>query len=72
MDEIVLTHELIEYGANVHGWKKAQLQALGVDWPPVKGWKSKLIGKKVSREALKAFMNGRNKKTRPNLQLSML
>ncbi|MFB9143543.1 GIY-YIG nuclease family protein [Vibrio artabrorum] len=30
------------------GYSKAQLQVLGVNWPPTGGWKKRLIGKKVT------------------------
>src|SRR5262245_38656430 len=45
MAEIV-THEMIDYlksGAN--GWTKKNLAWLGVPWPPISGWKDRIIGK---------------------------
>lgn len=29
------------------GFKRASLEAVGVPWPPEKGWRSKLVGKEV-------------------------
>lgn len=34
---------------------KEQFAALGVPFPPPKGWKSKLIGRKISEQDLQAF-----------------
>ena len=30
------------------GWNAATLAALGVSWPPVSGWKKRLIGTQIS------------------------
>ena len=30
------------------GWTRKQLAGLGVPWPPPKGWKNKLLGKKIT------------------------
>jgi hypothetical protein len=29
------------------GWTKAQLNVLGIDWPPYKGWKDDVINKNI-------------------------
>lgn len=41
----LVTEELLALGRSAAGgWTKAQLALLGVPWPPVTGWKSKVIG----------------------------
>jgi hypothetical protein len=35
------------------GWNRPQLALLGVAWPPVKGWKQTLLGRKISEETAK-------------------
>jgi hypothetical protein len=42
-------------------WTKAQLEVVGVDWPPLKGWKNRIIGKKISIEDALRFKNYANK-----------
>ncbi len=51
----IITHELIEAGANSNAYNKKQLAILGVKWPPKKGWKKKLIGKFISDSSLQDF-----------------
>lgn len=42
---MILTHEILENSRSPRGgWNRKQLELLGVAWPPVKGWKRKLIG----------------------------
>lgn len=39
-----VTAEEIEAGKSEKGgWSKAQLEAWGIEWPPPKGWKEKLL-----------------------------
>lgn len=46
---ITLTKELIKNGASLKGgYTKAQLNILGIDWPPPNGWLKSLIGKSIS------------------------
>lgn len=37
------------------GWTKEQALALGIEWPLVKGWKSRVEGKIISSEAAAEF-----------------
>ncbi len=41
------------------GWTKKQLAAIGVSWPPAKGWADKVCGKEVSADALRQFLEGK-------------
>lgn len=37
------------------GWTKAQLRALGVSWPPQKGWLSRIVGQPLTADIRAAF-----------------
>jgi hypothetical protein len=41
------------------------LNVLGVQWPPVKGWKSRLIGQVVSAEVWERFLGLKREKVQP-------
>jgi len=43
-----------------HGWTAAQLSALGVDWPPPKGWRKEIIGSYIGDDQRRDF-EGRGK-----------
>ena len=43
------------------GWNAKQLAAVGIKWPPIKGWKVRLPGRKItqtSRETFESFGRG--------------
>lgn len=45
---VTLTAWMIDNAANNGcGYTRQQLQAVGIEWPPVKGWKRRLVGKSV-------------------------
>lgn len=53
-----VTAELIEQGRSAAGgWTRVQLAALGVAWPPMRGWKTVIIGKAISEECFETFLN---------------
>lgn len=53
---IVLTKELIKSARTANGGlTKKQLAAIGVPWPPPKGWQEKKIGTKISQNQLQQF-----------------
>jgi hypothetical protein len=41
------------------GWTKAQFKILGVPWPPRKGWKKSVIGKAITEDEVKRFIEAR-------------
>jgi hypothetical protein len=41
------------------GWTSEQLRILGVDWPPVKGWKRLAIGRTLTAQEARDFLRGR-------------
>jgi len=55
--DVILTKHLIEQGMSCRGgWSRKQLELLGVDYPPAKGWKYALIGTRISADALEIFL----------------
>lgn len=36
-------------------WTRSQFEVLGIDWPPAKGWKEKVIGLTISPEQQSIF-----------------
>lgn len=55
----IITEQLIETHRTPAGaWNRPQLEALGVGWPPKKGWKDRVIGRSISEENLQAFIKG--------------
>lgn len=58
--EVILTKELIEANKTpAGGYTRSQLEAIGVAWPPKKGWKKGSIGKEISEHAFREFSRGR-------------
>ena len=48
MTEIIITDKYIEKNKTANGgFTKDILKEWGVDWPPQKGWRKNLIGKKI-------------------------
>jgi hypothetical protein len=38
------------------GWTRKQLQAIGVNWPPEKGWIERCRGREISDQQRQTFM----------------
>lgn len=43
-------------------WNAKQLAVLGIQWPPTKGWKQRVIGMEISEEAARRFSELRIKR----------
>lgn len=55
---IRITAELVAMGRSARGgWTKAQLELLGVTWPPDKGWKERVIGVEIGVAIMKRFID---------------
>lgn len=55
-ETIILTKELIKAARTTNGGlTKKQLAAIGVPWPPPKGWQESKIGTMITEEQLKRF-----------------
>ena len=48
-----------KYKTGAGGWKKTQLSAIGVSWPPPKGWINYSIGKRITANEMKIFKNNK-------------
>lgn len=52
-----ITTDLLAAGESQRrGWSKAQLAAVGVEWPPLKGWKSRIVGLEISADNAAIFV----------------
>ena len=55
---MILTKDIIKQAVSPKGgFTKKQLALVGIPWPPVKGWKKKVIGKDFPEETIKLFIN---------------
>jgi hypothetical protein len=71
MDNLVQLNEmLIDRAARNGGYSRRQLAAVGILWPPAKGWKKTLVGKKVSRKAFDVFFRTSEKESIPPAEVS--
>ena len=53
---MIIDNEFLDKNRTKNGaWKRRQLEIVGVKWPPKKGWKAKIIGKKISKDDAKEF-----------------
>jgi hypothetical protein len=51
------------YGTDADSWNKKQLEALGITWPPRKGWKRAMIGTEITEQQKLRFEAARNRRT---------
>ena len=55
-DEFVITREWIDdFRTPARSWTRSQLEAIGVVWPPVHGWKYRVIGTHITQQARQVF-----------------
>lgn len=40
------------------GWTATQLAAIGLSWPPAKGWNKQIIGRRITPEQVAKFESG--------------
>lgn len=53
---VTLTRDIIQRHKTAGGaWTRAQLAAIGVDWPPPQGWIDQAIGREIDSNAFLAF-----------------
>ena len=53
-----VTEQLLKEGmSSKGGWKKAQLSLIGVEWPPVTGWKESAIGRRIEPKDAMRFLS---------------
>jgi hypothetical protein len=57
-----LTEEILELAKSDNGgWSQNQLNLIGVDWQPERGWKSNIVGKVYPKKVLSEFVSLKNK-----------
>lgn len=57
MGRVIVTNELVRQGQSERGgWNREQLRILGVKWPPKKGWRSRVLGRRISEEDRDRFL----------------
>lgn len=58
-----VTQEFLDKHKTKRGaYTKAQLELIGVSWPPKKGWKEKVIGRELTKQQEKEFIKAKNPK----------
>jgi hypothetical protein len=62
-----LTHEHINSAKTLKGgWTKAQLEVIGIAWPPANGWQHSVIGKEISDADYQRFRELASVRAKPN------
>jgi hypothetical protein len=55
---VTINKELLVLAATASGgYTRQQLEALGVGWPPQKGWKRRAVGRKISMSRFDVLMS---------------
>ena len=64
-NRILVTEDLILAGMSGNGgWKREQLEILGVGWPPRLGWKMRVLGTYISLKDAERFVELSNTRSR--------
>ena len=54
---VTVNQDLLALAATTRGgYTRKQLDALGVPWPPTKGWKRKVVGRRISMSSFDVLM----------------
>lgn len=65
METFKLTREMIFEGRTIAGaWTRAQIESLGVKYPPKHGWIDRLVGIEVTAEQYQDFLRKREVRVR--------
>lgn len=46
---------IMKHRTDKGAWTKPQIEALGIDWPPRKGWINRVINREIDADAQKVF-----------------
>ena len=58
---MLITKEFLMNNRTIKGsWTRAQIEALGISWPPRSGWHEELIGSCISDRRASAFVSLKN------------
>ena len=71
-DEVVITTDFLDAGRSDKGaWNRAQLYCLGENWPPSKGWYSRVLDSRIPRVLADEFYRLRNAKRTFNAMMEL-
>ena len=55
---VTVNKDLLALAATARGgYTQTQLEAIGVTWPPPKGWKRAVVGRRISRTSFDVLMS---------------
>ncbi len=55
---VTVNKELLAISATASGgYTRTQLEALGVAWPPPKGWKRRVVGRRIAMSSFDVLMS---------------
>lgn len=66
---IVTKRYLLQHRTDKGAWTRAQIEALGISWPPAKGWQDEVIGNVLTEEKRVEFEAKRPAKQKNILSL---
>ena len=53
---MIVTKQWLKDNATLNGsWTRAQLNVLGIEWPPAKGWQDRISGKVLNDREVEQF-----------------
>ena len=65
-NQIIIIKEFIESNKTARGgWNRKQIEAIGLTWPPTKGWKRSVIGNCISIVNAQIFASFTEKANKP-------
>lgn len=54
---VACTDEMIDAARSEKGgWSEKQLKLLGIKWPPIRGWKNAVVGKRIAGSVMASFI----------------
>ena len=57
--EIISEDWIHHYKSDAGGWNRRQLKAIGILWPPCRGWLKWVVGKQIIHKNARVFENSR-------------
>lgn len=63
-----VTKQWLVDNATLNGaWTRSQLNVLGIEWPPAKGWQDRICGKELNDREVEQFKAARFKKGKDDI-----
>lgn len=63
MNTVITKAWINKFKSSKGGWTSSQLDAIGLKWPPAKGWVKSVVGNEISQEQANVF-EGKSKRRR--------